>query len=71
MANLTDIITQELPTKADREEFVRMARLIRDSYSHDSHLVENEATDLFRAAQHLTWHRIVLAAELLVSSAPK
>lgn len=71
MANLTDIITQELPTKADREEFVRMARLIRDSYSHDSYLVENEATDLFRAAQHLTWHRIVLAAELLVSSAPK
>ncbi len=32
MADLTDIITQEIPTRAGREELGRKAREVRDSY---------------------------------------
>lgn len=59
MANLTDIITQELATKDAREEFAREARKARDYY------------DGLSASQYRVWNRIAIAADLLVSSAPK
>lgn len=59
MANLTDIITQELPTKADREEFARKAREARDYY--------NSARKSPR--QFNAWNRILIAAEREVVNA--
>lgn len=56
MANITDIITQELRTRTGREEFARKAREMRDHYSDTS------------ASHWQVWNRIMLAAELLVQN---